>query len=487
MLGNFPISQSATLPLQSRRNFLTGCLALGATATFPNLVLSKSRDGNFDLRATKTSYQLAGPERPSSKLWLFNGMSPGPEIRVTKGEIVRVRFTNELDAPTSIHWHGIRIDNSMDGVAGLTQKPVQPGQSFEYVFEVPDAGTFWYHAHNKSWVHVARGLYGPLIVDDPEPLVDADHDLTLVIDDWRLDDDGRFELSSLGDLIDWTHAGRVGNWLTVNGHSEPVIRLNQYETYRIRLINAANARILQVDPTILGGRIIAYDGFAFDRERSPSKTPELLTPGQRMDLLVTPQQTGLIRMNDMGEFGLLELMNGQAKSLVIFDVRESKAKISSQNLGLEPNHIAAPNLSSPTRVALVMEGGAMGRMREITYQGKILRHSEYQRTRQFWSFNGVANLAEDPLFRVRNGQTVVLRTINRTGWPHGMHLHGHHFQIVKVNDSVPEHIDWRDTFTILGHEEVEIAFVASNPGKWLLHCHMLEHAAAGMNTWFEVI
>lgn len=91
------------------------------------------------------------------------------------------------------------------------------------------------------------------------------------------------------------------------------------------------------------------------------------------------------------------------------------------------------------------------------------------------------------MFRAKKGQTVVLTTDNQTGWPHGIHLHGHHFQIIEHNGRRPEHIDWRDTFTIDRDETVKIAFVADNPGKWLLHCHMLEHAASGMNTWFEVV
>lgn len=472
--------------LPSRRAFLKGSAALGATHAMPRLVMAKTQDGFFDLRATKTAYKLAGASGPGSNLWLYNGMSPGPEIRVTKGDTVRVRFTNELDAPTSIHWHGIRIDNSMDGVAGLTQDPVQPGKSFDYVFKVPDAGTFWYHAHNKSWVHVARGLYGPLIVDEPVPLLDRDHDITLMVDDWRLDDHGRFDLASLGDLLDWTHAGRVGNWLTTNGLSEPIINLNKNETYRLRFINAANARIIQIDPRIISGKIIGYDGFVFDRQRDPSSLPEMLMPAQRVDILVTPQKTGTFRMNDVGEFGLLELMQGRAQSLAIFKVQDTKEPLTISQPVLSPNEMAIPDLDSAKQFELVMEGGAMGRMREITYQGKKLKHHEYKETRQFWSFNGIANLADDPLFSIERGKTVVIRTINQTGWPHGMHLHGHHFQVINIGGKVPDQIDWRDTFTIHGHEEVDIAFVADNPGKWLLHCHMLEHAAAGMSTWINV-
>lgn len=478
---------SQILGTVDRRKFLKGAAATALSVGIPTLSLAKSEEGFFDLRATKTDVNLVSSGAKASKLWLYNGVTPGPEIRVKRGDTVRVQFTNELDAPTSIHWHGIRIANAMDGVAGLTQDPVQPGETFEYVFQVPDSGTFWYHAHNKSWVHVARGLYGPLIVEEPQPPLDPEHDITLMIDDWRIDNAGRFDLTSLGDLIDWSHAGRLGNWLTVNGQSEPVIRLRKDETYRLRLINAANARIFQIDPNVIGAKIIAYDGFSFGEERDPSAQAELLMPAQRLDLLVTPQETGTFRLNDIGEFGLLEVMQGKAQSLAIFEVVEDQPITKRGQPFFKPNTIAKPDFDTAKRIELNLEGGAMGRMSAITYQGRKLSRRDLQRTRQFWSFNGVANLAKDPLFRVEKGSSVVIRTVNQTGWPHGMHLHGHHFQVSKINGQVPEHIDWRDTFAINGDEEIEIAFVADNPGKWLIHCHMLEHAAAGMTTWFEIV
>lgn len=130
----------------------------------------------------------------------------------------------------------------------------------------------------------------------------------------------------------------------------------------------------------------------------------------------------------------------------------------------------------------------MGRMVETVYNGKVLSGDDFRRTGQLWAFNGVANLAEDPFFSVKRGDSVILEVLNNTSFAHAMHVHGHHFRVIEregatIDDGQP----WRDTFAIGPSQKTRIAFVADNPGKWLFHCHMLEHAAAGMNTWFEVV
>lgn len=471
----------------NRRTFLASTAAGFATLAMPRLALAKVDDGFFNLRASKASAELIPGKGPTDNLWLYNKSSPGPEIRVKQGEMVRVRFTNDLDVPTSVHWHGIRLANAMDGVSGLTQKPVQPGESFDYVFTVPDAGTFWYHAHNKSWEQVARGLYGPLIVEEPEPAVNAAHDLTLMIDDWRLLEDGSFDVASLGFLGDWTHAGRLGGWLTVNGQSQPKFDLVRGEHYRLRLINAANARILMIDPNAIGAKIIGYDGFPFEKPRKSDRQYEPLLPAQRMDLLLSPSAEGVPPLEDLAELGLSALAGRQEMKLALFNVIEPQAGATKSLVPMFPiNTIAMPNLKDATAVELRMGGGAMGRFDGMMHNGKPMESGDFERTGQFWSMNGVANLGAKPLFRATAGETIALTTKNDTGWPHGIHLHGHHFQVRRYNGEALETPIWRDTFSIEGNDTVEIAFVADNPGKWLLHCHMLEHAAAGMNTWFEV-
>ena len=467
-----------------RRNFIKAGAAATLAVPFATLALAKVEPGVFELRAQKASISLAGVKYGASNLWLYNGETPGPEIRVSQGDRVRVRFTNELDEPTSIHWHGIRIENAMDGVAGLTQDPVQPGDSFDYDFIVPDAGTFWYHAHKKSWEQVARGLYGPLIVDESEPSFDRDHDITLTIDDWRLGRDGTLQLASLGAFMDWTHAGRLGNWVTTNGKSQPEFELKTGENYRIRLINASNARILQISPKKMGARVLGFDGFVFD-EVGDSPERLVLTPAQRVDLLISASSVGDKAMTEVGDFALEELSGRNALHIAKFKFVESSGDLAKPVI-LRPNNVKLPDLANAKRMPLVMAGGAMGRLGKIVFEGKELNNDDIERTKQVWTFNGVANLAKAPFFSIERGETVIIETENQTGWLHGMHVHGHHFQVVSLNGNELEEKHWRDTFIIDRKETVGIAFVADNPGKWLFHCHMLEHAAAGMTTWFEV-
>ena len=468
----------------SRRSLLLGAGATAAAAGFSTLVLAQVASGQFELRAETTSHKLVNGDFAASDLWLYNGETPGPEIRVKQGETVRVRFTNNLPEPTSVHWHGIRIANSMDGVSGLTQEPVQPGESFDYEFTVPDAGTFWYHAHNKSWGQVARGLYGPLIVEEPVPTFDRDHDLTLVLDDWRLAQDGAFHEASMGAFMDWSHAGRLGNLMTANGQSAPRFSLNTGEAYRVRLINAANARIFEIDPAAMGAKLIGYDGFAFDKPRQPESIV-LISPAQRVDLLLHQKTAGTVSMVNVGDYELEGVSGAEVPPLVAFEF-EVKSSQQLPSPALFENSIAEPDYSNAVKIPLVMTGGAMGRLGDISFNGKPLSREAMMENKQVWAFNGVANMPEKPMFETTIGQTILVETINQTGWPHAMHVHGHHFRIISRNGKDVAHRDWRDTFFIDGNETVEIAFVADNPGKWMLHCHMLEHAAAGMRTWFQV-
>ena len=456
----------------TRRSFVAGAAAF---ATVPALGASAA-EGAIRLIAGPVDRSLYRGQAAPSALWTYNGLTPGPEIRVTKGEQVRVRLTNNLEEATSIHWHGIRIDNAMDGVAGLTQEPVPPGESFDYDFIAPDSGTFWYHAHNRSWNQVGRGLYGPLIVDEAEPAFDREHDLTLVIDDWRLGNDGALDLASFGSLMDWSHGGRLGNWLTVNGESLPTFELKRGEAYRLRLICAANARVFELDPSRFGAKVLAYDGQPLPSPAVLDYAPFLLGPAQRVDFLVVPQD----------DFSPEEISGSEPFAFADFKVEDGGVNGTAPRLAV--NMIPEPDLANARTVRLEMTGGAMGGFAEIVYQGRKLGGEDFRTTGQMWAFNGVANLADAPLFSAQRGETIMIETVNDTAWVHAMHTHGHHFRVIErsgatVDDGRP----WRDTFLVGPQQTTKIAFVADNPGKWLLHCHMLEHAASGMNTWFEVV
>jgi FtsP/CotA-like multicopper oxidase with cupredoxin domain len=464
-----------------RRDFLKAggaALAMAAAPWHTRLAFAgESADGFTVLKASPGTALLLGDQGGPTPLWAYNGQTPGPAIRARRGDTVKVRLVNELDQPTTIHWHGIRIDNAMDGVPDLTQDAVPPGENFDYEFTVPDAGTYWYHTHNRSWEQMARGLYGPLIVDGDARGVAQD--LTLVIDDWRLGPDGAIDTASFGSMMDWSHAGRLGNWVTVNSLDNPRFNLTTGAAARLRLINTANARIFSLTIDGLETQLAGLDGQVFE-EPVALDAPLILSPAQRADVIVTPETEGI--------HALVAMDGGDQVALAQIQV-SGPAGDPGDGIALTPNGLPEPDLGSALAVELLMEGGAMGMMGSARMGGGgqgMMDMRELVGNGMAWAMNGVAGMPDKPLFAARRGQSVRLTMINETRWPHAMHLHGHHFRVLSRGGKPEPRTPWRDTVTVDPLQRAEIALLADNPGKWLLHCHMLEHIAAGMITWFEV-
>lgn len=453
----------------NRRQFIASATAL---ATLPS---SRAfADANADLlSAQEVSVQLLPDDYGRTTLWGFSGNAPGAEIRVAQGSRVKRMLRNTLSQPTSVHWHGIRIDNAMDGVSGLTQNAVLPGAEFDYDFVAPDAGTYWYHAHNMSTQQVARGLYGPLIVEEADK-IDIDREEVLVLDDWlvnpdtaQLDDD--FEASHA-----LSHAGRIGNFITTNATYNLVLNTRKNERLRLRLINASNARIFPLQLQGLDGWTVALDGMPL---AVPQKVTEALVlgPAQRVDLIVDV-------IADSGETAhLVHLGQQEAFSQVAFEVGTGGATTRrAAPDALPPNNYTPVDLGKATALTLNMEGGAMGGLRTATLGGEEKSMREIVDAGRFWAFNGAADgMDGPPLARVSIGEHVRVAIRNDTAFPHAMHLHGMHFHEVAEDGSLGS---LRDTTLLERNTSCEIAFVADNPGEWLLHCHMLSHAASGMMT-----
>ncbi len=393
-------------------------------------------------------------------------------MRYRRGDHLSATLENGLPQDTTIHWHGLRLPNAMDGVPGLTQDAVKPGETFDYRFDLNDAGTYWYHSHQKSWEQVARGLHGPLIVEETNP-PDVDRDLTLVLDDWRLDAEAQID-DSFGNLHDWSHAGRIGNWVTANGEVEFRQEARKGERLRLRLINAANARIFSVSLKGMDGGIVALDGQPLEAPVAMERVT--LTPAQRVDLIVdvTEAEEALIISHERdGEYVLAG-----------FPVTGSSPRRDTPIPTLEPNDVPPLGPLTAARTArVVMEGGAMGRLAEARIGDETMPLRDLARRGKVWAFNGRVDPPEAPLLSARRGETAVIEIINDTRWPHAMHLHGHHFRRLGP-DGAPGPL--RDTTLVAPGDRADIAFVADNPGAWLLHCHMLEHSVAGMSTWIEV-
>ncbi|MBL4906389.1 MAG: multicopper oxidase domain-containing protein, partial [Sneathiella sp.] len=278
------------VPAFTRRKVLSSGAALAIGATLPSLG-SASSDFTFQSDITLKPAAGRGKLHPqfqeSASFMQFNGSLPGPEIRVRQGSNLRVTVENGLKEETTVHWHGIRTPNAMDGVPYLTQKPISPGGRFTYEFSAPDAGTFWYHPHMRSYEQVGRGLYGALIVEEKEP-IKVDRDLTWILDDWRVNKSGEIQ-DNFGNGHDMSHSGRIGNLVTINGRKMDKLAVRKGERVRLRLINAANARIFALDFQGHTPSIIAMDGQPVEPHH-PDRGLVILGPAMRVDLVLDMQE-----------------------------------------------------------------------------------------------------------------------------------------------------------------------------------------------------
>jgi FtsP/CotA-like multicopper oxidase with cupredoxin domain len=445
----------------NRREFLAvgAALALRAPATV-------AQPGARVLRIAPARQSLVGVGNPDTAVWGYNGAVPGPELRFRQGERLRIEVENVLPADTTVHWHGLRLPNAMDGVPHVTQPPITAkGGRFNYEFDLPDAGTFWYHPHLGSPEQVARGLYGALIVEEREPPA-VDRDLVWMLSDWRLDREARI-VENFGNPMDASHAGRIGNTVTVNGAIRDSFAVRAGERIRLRLINASNARIYGLEFEGHEPRIMALDGHGV----APHWDGRVvLGPGMRADLIIDcagkPGSAHRIvdRFYRQRAYELLKIQYRDERP-----IRESFAAVPR----LSANPVSVPDMAKAEKHRVVFGGGMMGNVPGGGMMGGMMGGQG----RMFWTVNG-APISDNghqhaPLLTLRLGRSYVLDLVNDTAWHHPIHLHGHVFRVLGKDH-------WSDTVLLDPRTRAEIAFVADNPGDWMLHCHVLEHQASGM-------
>jgi FtsP/CotA-like multicopper oxidase with cupredoxin domain len=456
--------------MQHGRRRLLGAAGAGAAlALLPGMpVVQPARA----LRSGEARQSLVGAGHPKTAVWSYNGSVPGPELRFRQGDRLRIEVENALGVDTTVHWHGVRVPNAMDGVPHLTQPPIAAkGGRFTYEFELRDAGTYWYHPHLGSPEQVGRGLYGSLIVDEAQPPA-LDRDVVWMLGDWRLDREARI-VADFGNFMDASHAGRIGNTVTVNGAIRETFELRAGERIRLRLVNAANARIFGLefrghDPTV-----IALDGQPVAPHRSEGGRI-VLGPSMRADVL----------LDATGEPGRSYTVADDfypRRAYRLLDLRYSSERLPGGRSGaplpkLAPNPLAEPELAAASRHRIEFGGGMMGNMPGMGMMGSMHRMA--------WTVNGKPmpdnGHAHEPILKLALGRSYQLELVNDTQWNHPIHLHGHVFRVVSRDGKPTRHREWLDTVLLPPRSRAEIAFVADNPGNWMLHCHVLEHQASGM-------
>jgi FtsP/CotA-like multicopper oxidase with cupredoxin domain len=367
----------------------------------------------------------------------------------------------------------------MDGVPYLSQPPIEPGARFRYEFDLLDAGTYWYHPHLNSSVQLGRGLHGVLIVDEAEP-PEVDRDVVWVLDDWRLDQDAQLAPFA-GNMHDASHGGRIGNVVTVNGSIEETFEVTAGERVRLRLVNVANARSFALRFDKLRPWLMALDGQPVAPAALPGNRIEL-GAGQRTDLII----------DMVGEAGSSEAVIDDAYGpdyafkmmQVVYAPRAGPGLAgTAPPLAMAANPIAEPDLATAQRHQLVFEGGAMGGLQGAMLNGSYRSMRDLVQAGKLWAINGKVGgdaYTEAPLLDLELGQSYTLELVNRTAFPHPIHLHGHGFRVISQNGAPITEPPMRDTVLLRPDQRQVIAFVADNPGLWMLHCHILEHQEAAM-------
>ena len=414
------------------------------------------REVTVELEARAADWEIAPGQ--IVRAWTYNGQVPGPTIEANAGDTVIVRLTNRLDEPTVIHWHGIRLPAAMDGTQ-VVQPLVQPGETFEYRFTAPDAGTFWYHSHHNETVQMERGLYGALVVRGAdEPRVDRER--VLLLDDMKLRRNGEF--AKFGGWIE-EHMGREGGVRLVSGKSEPTLDVAAGQVERWRVVNCSSARYVRLS---LGGRAFSIIGTGGGLIESPVAASEvLLVPGDRVDLTVGPFEEGTAFNIDALPY---DRHTGKPKSQRFATVRvgaprESVADIPPRMRSIDA---LAPQNATPNRVVTMSERLSIRRGTDFMINGEMHHNDE----------------------PVTVGQLQVWDVVNASHMDHPFHLHGFFFQVLQVNDVAPGFRAWQDTVNVPPKGRVRIAWMPDDrPGFWMYHCHILEHHAGGMMANFQVV
>jgi FtsP/CotA-like multicopper oxidase with cupredoxin domain len=461
----------------SRRALLRGGAGLAFTSAAPAL-LRATPGQDVRLVARPARVPLVGAPHPETDVWTYNGTVPGPEIRLRQGDRLRVVVENRLGESTTVHWHGVRVPNAMDGVPELTQPPIEPhGGTFVYEFDLPDAGTYWYHPHQRGFEQVGRGLSGALIVEERAPLA-VDRDVVWVLDDWRLKPDGSIS-DDFGSMFDVSHNGRVGNTVSVNGRVPTTFSVRAGERIRLRLINAANARIFGLEFLGHSPQVIALDGQPVE-PHAPEGGRVVLGPAMRADIVMDMSGAPGATTEVIDTF----YSRLAYKLLDIAYATQAPIRMGAPDtsIALPPNTMPEPDIKRAQRHDMTFTGGMMGGMAGAMMGGRNMSMRGMMQHGMAWAINGVAanEHMHAPLLTLERGRSYILALRNETAWHHPMHLHGHAFRVIARNGRPTVRREWQDTVLIGPRESADIAFVADNPGNWMFHCHILEHQAGGM-------
>jgi len=464
------------MTLLTRRKFLkttavAGAAGIGLSAMGRFASRALARPDPVMLKTARIEAKLMDVGQTRDVLTYGEAGMP-PVLRMKKGELFAARLINGIDDPTTIHWHGIRVPNKMDGVPFLVQPYVYTGDHFDYAFTPPDAGTFWYHPHCNTLTQMGHGLTGVIVVENPnDPQFDAE--VVINLRDWRLGDDGQF-IDQFRPR-DAARAGTYGTVRTANWLDQPQFDAPAGGLVRLRAAITDVTRIYAFRVEGAEATVIALDGNPVPQRFAPDALQ--LGPGQRLDLAIRmPDDEGaVVSLGDVRgtKPKIVATLRAVGKSLKR-DVRDLAP--------LETNPVAEVDVANAKHISLALSATA-----ENVPADGICGSLGYS----FWAINkvpwpGDTSDPTAPLAELKLGKSYVIDMENLTPQSHPMHLHGMSFKVLS-SSTRPVQPMVSDTYLIQPDEKVQLGFVADNPGDWLLHCHIIEHQKSGMTSYVRVV
>ncbi len=481
--------------------------------TSPSAIVRLRTGDTLDLTASLLRRTIRGR---SFVMYGFNGQGPGPLIRVAENATITVRFHNRIDLPSSVHWHGVRLDNRFDGVPGVTQPPVPPGGSYTYTVHFPDAGVYWYHPHVREDIEQAMGLYGNLLVDSPDSgyYAPVNREVALMLSDVMINADTLIPFGR--ESPDFALMGRIGNVPLVNGEPEYALSVRRGEVVRFYLTNVASSRTWNLS---LGGvpmKVVASDLGRFEREAKVASV--VLAPAERYVVEARFDRPGRFPLVNAiqaidhyrGEFeahvdtlGWVTVASAPVSRdyAAAFATLRTNAAVSAEIAKYRPYFDRPPDRTFVLTVAtsalplltvqfMSIDTAYYHPVEWIDGMPEMNWLSSGKEVR--WvirdSASGRENEAID--WHVKRGSVVKLRIFNdpKSFHPmqHPIHLHGQRMLVVSRDGVATGDLVWKDTVLIPVGSTVDLLIDASNPGNWMLHCHIAEHLGSGMMTVMHV-
>jgi len=421
-------------------------------------------DGFRLVKAGPVLAKVAPDAAPTNALG-YDGATPGPLLRLRIGAELKLRLLNALDEPTTFHWEGLRVANPVAGVGGLTQPPIPPGGHFDYVFKPLDAGLAWYSPHvgARSAGQLARGLFGPIIVDEAEPPA-VDLEAIVALQDWRLDAQGQIDQGTPK-----PGEARLGGKIGANGAAAPLAFSSlRGARVRLRLVNASAARVMIIAIEGLKPMIVAIDGQPSE-PFEPLRNQFPMGPGARFELMfdIAGEEGATARFILRGG-DAAPIASEPDRPLIIFTASGESAPKRPPLAGLPPNPLLPKeiDLARAQRADITLAGGDGA---PVTLNGETLAKP--------WP--------EKPLLAVPRHTPVTLGLVNTTSTIQAVRFGGHVGRLLHPLDDGWEPY-WRDNILIAPRQKAHIAFVADNPGQWPIESANPDFAAAGFRTFFQV-